>query len=64
MHLTLPIPGLVSIVDLAVFRLPGDGIQFAPGLPLGQVHLALLLLGKLLVRNEFFRNTNLLMVFK
>ena len=30
---TLPIPGFVSVVCLAVLRLPGDGVQLAPGLP-------------------------------
>ena len=33
--LTLPIPGFVSVIGFAVFRLSGDGIQFAPGLPFG-----------------------------
>ena len=51
MIVTLPIPGFVSVVGFAVFRLPGDGIQFTPGLSLGQVHLSLFLLGKLLVGN-------------
>ena len=31
MIITLPIPGFVSIVCLAVFGLSGDGVQFAPG---------------------------------
>ena len=63
MIVTLPIPGFVSVVGFAVFRLPGDGIQLAPGLPLGQVHLALFLLGKLLVGNEFFHTDFLLIWF-
>jgi hypothetical protein len=53
-HLTLPIPGFVSVVGLAGFRLSGDGVQFAPGLPLCLIQLPLFLLGKLLVGNEFF----------
>ena len=52
--LSLPIPGFVSVVGLAVFRLPGDGVQFAPGLTFGPIDLALFLLGKLLVGDEFF----------
>ena len=42
MILTFPIPGVVSVVSLAVFGLSGDGIQRIPDLPLVQVHLALL----------------------
>jgi hypothetical protein len=61
---TLPISGFVSVVSLAVFGLPGNGIQLAPGLPFGQVHLARFLLGKLLVRNGFLHNVSLLMLFK
>ena len=60
---TFPIPGFVSVVGLAVDRLPGDGVQFAPGLPLCQVHLALFLLGKLLVGNEFFYTDSSLLGF-
>ena len=63
MIVTLPIPGFVSVVCLAVFGLSGDGIQLAPGLPLGQVHLALFLLGKLLVGNEFLHTDFLLIWF-
>ena len=63
MIITLPIPGFVSIVCLAVFRLPGDGIQLTPGLPLGQVHLALFLLGKLLVGDKFLHTDFLLIWF-
>ena len=51
--LFLPILRPLSVVGLAVFRLPGDGIQFALGLPLGLVKFALFLLGKLLIRDEF-----------
>ena len=54
MTITLPIPGFVSVIGFAVFRLSGDGIQFAPGLPSGLVDLSLFLFGKLLVGNEFF----------
>ena len=54
MIITFPIPGFVSVVSLAVLGLPGDGVQLAPGLPLGQVHLALLFFRELLVGNEFF----------
>ena len=59
---TLPIPGFVSVVCLAVLRLPGDGVQLAPGLPLSQVHFALFLLGKLLVGDDFLHIYCLLMV--
>ena len=41
MIITLPIPGFVSVVGLAVLGFAGDGVQFDPSLPLGQVHLAL-----------------------
>ena len=58
--LTFPIPGVVSVVCFAVFWLSGNGIQLAPGLPLGLVDLSLFLLGKLLVRNEFFHTDFLL----
>jgi hypothetical protein len=51
---TLPIPGFVSVVGFAVLGFAGDGVDIAPSLPLGQVHLALFLFGKLLVGNEFF----------
>ena len=60
MTITLPIPGFVSVVGLAVFRLPCDGIQLAPGLPSGLVDLSLFFLGKLLVGNEFFHTDFLL----
>ncbi len=63
MILTFPISGFVSVVGFAVFGLPGDGVQFAPGLPLGQVHLALFLLGKLLIGNEFLHTDFLLIWF-
>ena len=56
MTVTLPIPGFVSVVGFAIFRLPGDGIQLAPGLPSGSIDLALFLFGKLLIGNEFLHN--------
>ena len=62
MILTLPIPGFVSVIGFAVIRLPGDGAQFAPGLPPGLIDLPLFLLGKLLVRNEFLHTCILLLV--
>ena len=43
--LFLPILRPLSVIGLAIFRLPGDGIQLAPVLPLGQVHLALFFFG-------------------
>ena len=61
--LTLPIPGFVSVVCLAVFGLPGDGIQLAPGLPFCQIHLALFLLGKFPIWNEFLHTDFLLIWF-
>jgi hypothetical protein len=51
---TLPIPGFVSIVGLAVLGFASDGVQLSPSLAFRQVHLALFLFGKLLVGNEFF----------
>ena len=51
--ITLPIPGFVSVVGLAIFRLPGDGIQLTPGLPSGLVDFPLFFFGKLLVGNKF-----------
>lgn len=54
MIITLPIPGFVSVVGFAVLGFASDGVQLAPSLPLGQVHLALFLFGKLLIGNEFF----------
>ena len=54
--LTLPIPGFVSVVSLAVCGLPGDGIQLAPGLSPGLIDLSLLFLRELFVGNEFFHN--------
>ena len=57
----LPILRPLSVVGFAVFGLPGDGIQIAPGLPFGQVHLALFLFGKLLVGNEFLHADFLLL---
>ena len=60
---TFPIPGFVSVVCLAVCGLLGDGVQLAPGLPLGQVHLALFLLGKRLLGNVFLHTDFLLIWF-
>ena len=62
--ITLPIPGFVSVVGLAVCGLPGDGVQLAPGLPSGLIELALFLLGKLLVGNEFFHKRSSLFCIK
>ena len=59
--LTLPIPGFVSVVCLAVLRLPGDGVQLAPGLPLGLVDLSLLFFRQFFVKDEFFHTDFLLM---
>ena len=61
--LTLPIPGFVSVVGLAIFRLPGDGVQLTPGLPPCLIDLALFLLGKLLVGDEFLHTDFLLIWF-
>ena len=61
MIVTLPIPGFVSVVGFAVLWLAGDGGQLSPSLPLGQVHFALFLFGKLLVGNEFFHGTTSLL---
>ena len=63
MILTLPIPGFISVVGLAVDRLPGDGIQLTPGLPTGLINLALFLFGKLLVGDEFLHTDFLLAWF-
>ena len=41
MIVTLPIPGFVSVVSFAVFGLPSDGFQLAPGLPPDLIDLAL-----------------------
>ena len=62
MTITLPIPGVVSVVCLAADWLSGDRIQLTPGLPPGLIDFSLFLLGKLLVGNEFFHNANLLAV--
>ena len=48
----LPILRPLSVVGFAVFRLPGDGVQLAPGLPSGLVEFALLLFRKLLVMQD------------
>ena len=63
MIVTLPIPGFVSVVCLAVFGLSGDGVQLTPGLSPGLIDLALFLLGKLLVGNEFLHTDFLLIRF-
>lgn len=60
MVITLPIPGFVAVIGFAVLRLSGDGVKLAPGLPPGLIDLPLFFLGKLLVGDEFFHNTNLL----
>ena len=57
---TLPIPGFASLISLAVFGLPGNGVQLTPGLPSGLIDFALFLLGKLLAGNEFFHTDFLL----
>ena len=59
---TLPIPGFVSVVGLAVLGLPGNGVQLAPGLPSGLSDLALLFLRELFVGNEFL-HTDLLLIW-
>ena len=63
MIVTLPIPGFVSVVCLAVFGLSGDGIQLAPGLPFSQVHFALLFFRELFIGNEFLHTDFLLIWF-
>ena len=59
----LPILCLSSVVSLAVFGLPGNGIQLAPGLSPGLIDLALFLLGKLLVGDKFLHTDFLLVWF-
>ena len=44
LEVLLPILRPLSVVDLAVFGLPGDGVQLTPGLPSGLVEFVLLLL--------------------
>ena len=63
MTITLPIPGFVSVVSLAILGLPGDGVQLAPGLPTSLINFVLFLLGKLLIGNEFFHTDFLLIWF-
>ena len=53
MILTLPIPGFVSVVGLAVLGFSGDRIEVAPGVASGSINLSLFLFGKLFVGNEF-----------
>lgn len=50
----LPSLRLLSLVCLAVFKLPGYGAQFAPGLQTGLIDLVLFFLGKLFVGHVFF----------
>ena len=52
LEVLLPILRPLSVVDLAVFGLPGDGVQLAPGLPSGLVEFPLLLFRKLLVMQD------------
>ena len=52
--ITLPTPDFALIIRFAVHGLSGDGVQLAPGLPFCLIQLALFLLGKFLVRDEFF----------
>ena len=59
----LPILRLSSVIGFAADRLPGDGIQLAPGLPTGLIDLALFFLGKLLVGNEFLHTDSSLLGF-
>ena len=58
-----PILRLSSVVCLAADRLPGDGVQFTPGLPLSQIHLALLFFRKLLLGDKFLHTVFLLIGF-
>ena len=64
MIITLPIPGFVSVVGLAVLGLPGDGVQLAPGLPTSLINFVLFLLGKLLIGNTFFYNATSLQIIE
>ena len=59
----LPILRLLSVICLAILRLSGDGVQVAPGLAFGLVELALFLLGKLLIGDEFLHTDFLLKWF-
>jgi len=54
--ITLPISGFISVVCFAVCGFSGDRIQIAPGLPFCLVKLSFFLLGKFLIRDEFFHN--------
>ena len=53
MLITLPISGFVSVICLTILRLPCHGVQVAPSLAFGLVELALFLLGKLHIGDEF-----------
>lgn len=52
----LPILCLFAVVGSAVFRLAGDGIQFAPAAAPGLIQLALFFLRELFVGNKFFHS--------
>ena len=54
MIIILPVPGFISVVRLAAFRLPCNRAAFPPGSPPGSIQFALFLFGKLFVRNKFF----------
>ena len=47
-------PDPLAVIDLSAFGSPGNGLQLAPGLPLGPIQLPLLLFGALCVGDEFF----------
>ena len=61
--ISFPTLCLSSVVGFAIFRLPGDGVQFAPGLPTGLIDLALLFFRELLVGDEFLHTDFLLVWF-
>lgn len=50
----LPSLRSLSVICLAVLRLPGDGIEFASGATLGLVDFLLFLFGQLLIGNKLF----------
>ena len=45
---------LLSVVGSAVFRLSGNGIEPAPGLPPDKVQLSFFFFGELFIGNKFF----------
>jgi len=51
-------PGLcfdfLPVIGSAVFRLSGNGIEPAPGLPPDKVQLSFFFFGELFIRNKFF----------